>query len=249
MELDDLSHEVRVMYKTFDSWNKSNWKSTLSKHDEEVKNLLDKLNLFSIWTDTLSDNDAATKLLPEIFYDSYMAIHLAAMGLYKYANMCLRSELETTLRLVFFSAHPVEFKWWSEGKKIFGITGKKHVWGDDYNYFIHLDKVKEFHTKCGENEKLFTNVKKSYDILSTYVHTSSRAFQTSPGSISPRYNLGLFNGLKTEFIKIQDYIHTILILTFFNEFNSTSRQNKDDIINYGINYASYKKIILEIIEE
>ena len=249
MELDNLSPEVRGLYETFDSWNKSNWELTLSKHDEEMKNLLDKLNLFSIWTDTLSEIDAAAKLLPEIFYDAYVAIRFAAMGLYKYANMSLRSELETTLRLVFFSTHPVEFKWWNEGDKIFGITGKNHVWGDNYNYFIHLEKVSEFISKCDDNENLFTNVKKSYSTLSSYVHTSSRAFQTSPGSISPRYNIGLFKGLKSEFIKIQDYIHIILILTFFNEFKSGSQSDQGKIIEYGINNEHYNDKILEIIQE
>ena len=246
MDLDNLSPEVKGLYETFDSWNKSNWDSTLSNHDEEMKNLLDKLNLFNIWTDTLSDNDAAAKLLPEIFYDSYMAIHFAAMGLYRYANMCLRSELETTLRLVFFSTHPVEFGWWSEGKDLFEITGKNHVWGSDYNYFIHLEKVSEFNSKC--TEKLFDKVKKSYKKLSSYVHTSSRAFQTSPGSISPKYNIGLLRGLKSEFIDIQNYIHIILILAFFDEFKNSSGPNQDDIIESGIDYEYYKQKILEIIQ-
>lgn len=249
MELDNLSPEVRVMYETFDSWNESNWESTLSNHDEEMKNLLVKLNLFSIWTDTLSDIDAAAKLLPEIFYDAYMAIHFAAMGSYRYANMCLRSELETTLRLVFFSTHPVEFKWWGAGKDMFEITGKNHVWGKDYNYFTHLEKVSEFNLKCRDSEKLFIKVKKSYKNLSSYVHTSSRAFQTSPGSISPKYNIGLFRGLKSEFIDIQNYIHIILILAFFDEFKNSSGPNQNDIIEYGIDYELYKQNILEIIRE
>ena len=247
MELNDVSPEVKGLYKTFELWNKSNWESTLSNHDEEMKNLLDKLNLFSIWTDTLSYNDVATKLLPEIFYDSYMAIHFAAMGLYRYANMCLRSELETTLRLVYFSTHPVEFRWWNNGKEPYEITGKNHVWGSDYNYFIHLEKVSEFNSKC--TEKLFDKVKKSYKKLSSYVHTSSRAFQTSPGSISPKYEIGFFRGLKSEFIDIQDYIHIILILAFFDEFKSASKRNRDEIIENGINYQPYKNNILEIIEE
>lgn len=248
MELDELSPEVRGLYETFDSWNKSNWESTLSNHDEEMKNLLDKLNLFSTWTDILSDNDVATKLLPEIFYDSYMAIHFAAMGLYRYANMCLRSELETTLRLVFYSTHPVEFGWWSEGKDLYEITGKNNVWGNDYNYFKHLENVSEFNLKCKGSEEIFTKVKESYKKLSSYVHASSRTFQTSPGSISPKYNIGLFKGLKSVFIDIQDYIHIILILTFFNEFKSASQPDQDKIIEYGISNKHYKDKILEFIQ-
>ena len=249
MELDNISLESRSLYETFDSWNESNWKLTLSNHDEEIKNLLDKLNLFSIWTDTLSDNDAAAKLLPEIFYDSYMAIHFTAMGLYRYANMCLRSELETTLRLVFFSTHPIEFMWWREGKDMFEITGKNHVWGNNYNYFIHLDKVSEFNLKCRDSKKLFVKVKESYKNLSSYVHTSSSAFQTSPGSISPKYNVDLFEDLESVFVDIQDFIHIILILAFFNQFKCASIQNQNAIIEFGINHKFYKKKILEITQE
>ncbi|MCX9009790.1 MAG: hypothetical protein OIN66_01590, partial [Candidatus Methanoperedens sp.] len=203
---------------------------------------------FSIWTDTLSENDAASKLLPEIFSDTYMAIHFAAMGLYKYANMCLRSELENTLRLVFFSTHPVEFKWWSEGKKIFGITGKKHVWGDDYRYFENLEKIKIFDSKVGSTDKLFIKVQDYYNTLSSYVHTSSSSFQTRPGSISPKYQIGLFSAWYSAFNKMQDNIHIILILTFFTEFKSASQHNQDDIITNGINYQNYKEKILEIIQ-
>ncbi|MDD5186893.1 MAG: hypothetical protein PHF57_01645 [Methanoregula sp.] len=249
MRLTKFSPEMREFYKTFEKWSDKSWSATLSAHEKEIQYLSKKPPFFDFWTNTLSDNPVALHFFPEIFFDSYMSIQFASMGLYKYAIMCLRSELESTLKMIYFSDHPVEFKWWVNGIEIDGITSKKHVWGDGYVYFQNLDNIKLFNSKFNDKNQLINNIKTIYSTISKYVHTSAKSFQTSQSSITPKYDIEDFNGWKLKFDTTQEYIHVLLILIYFEKFKLTDSKDRDELIKICVNDSNYNSNLKKTIND
>src|SRR5574342_13285 len=142
---DKLPKLTKIMYESQQRLNKKNWEDTLKANNSEVEKLLEMVSIFDTWRNKLECKygNPAGDLIKETFMDSYMSIHFACMSLYKQAHVSLRAELETVLRLVYFSSHRVEFKWWRDDKDYFK---SKHVWGDNYDYFMQLDEIHTFNS-------------------------------------------------------------------------------------------------------
>jgi hypothetical protein len=249
MRLTKFSPEMKEFYKTYEKWSDKCWQTTLSSHEKEIQNLSKKQQFFDFWTDTLSDNPVAVHFFPEIFFDSYMSIQFACMGLYKYAIMCLRSELESTLKMIYFSDHPVEFNWWVNGVEIDGITSKKHVWGDGYTYFQNLDNIKLFNSKFNDKSQLINNIKTIYSAYSKYVHTSAKSFQTSQRNIIPKFDLKDFKGWVAKFETTQEYIHVLLILTYFEKFKLADPKDRDELIKICVTDSNYNSKLKSTIKD
>jgi hypothetical protein len=221
------------MYVSQQKWGEKNWKDALKIHARrDIEDLLEKINVFDLWGDMLIQKHTVAKyLIPEIFTDSYLSIHFACMGLYKQANVCLRAQLETALRLVYFSTHPVEFGWWFTGKDDF--FKKKDVWSEDFYYFRRLVEIEEFQQKCKENGdaiNVFSEVGQLYSKLSRYVHSSVSSFQTSPQRFTPKYKKAEFGKWLKCFKETQKYICLVLILGFANDFKTASLPVKKRIL-------------------
>ena len=214
---DRLPELTKLMYAIQQRGINKNCEQTLRIHFREVEKLLQKTQVFTIWKNKLANKHGAAKeLIPEIFMDAYISILFASMGLYKQANICLRAQLETALRLVYFSTHPVEFKWWHEGSEWYLGAKSKDVWGIEYQYFRQLKEVRNFEKVSGFG--LFDTIKSFYRLLSKYVHSGAASFQTRPDRISPKYIKEEFNKWVGNFRKIQIYVDTILILGFAEVF-------------------------------
>jgi len=245
-DLSNLPSSLRVMHESQKKWRYEAWEATLNNHKNELEKMLDKINLFDIWSDGLQNNEAVKRLLPEIFMDGYMSIHFAGYGLYKYANSCLRSQLETALRLIYFSTHPIEFNWWCNGSASYRSgLGNKDVWGEGYLYFQGLEYVKQFEGKCSEGQRLFGGSKKVSNIykkLSTYVHSGMFSFQTKPDEFSPRYKIQDFKHWRSNFNEIQEYINILLILSFFKEFKQIRGSDRNKIIQVAITTKYHSKL-------
>jgi len=211
---------TKIMYEIQQKWSDKNCKETLRIHHREIEKLLQKTQVFATWKSKVANKyKVAKELIPEIFMDAYISIPFACMGLYKQANVCLRAQLETALRLVYFSTHPVEFKWWYEGSAWYLEAKSKDVWGIEYKYFRQLEEVKNF--EKASNFGLFDNIKNFYKVLSKYVHGGVASFQTSPNRISPKYIKGEFNKWVANFRKVQKYVNTVLILGFSETFKAS----------------------------
>jgi hypothetical protein len=252
VESGKLPELTKSMYMTWKNLSVKNWNSTLKEHSDEIENSLEKVKLFDIWSKAFRDSEPATKLIPEIFVDAYMSIHFACEALYKYAYMCLRSQIETILRLVFFSTHSVEFKWWLEGNQWYRSGLKtKDVWGEGYLYFENLPGIIEFDKKCSNDKKLFKerrNVPKMYIALSKYVHSSARSFQTTPDKFSPGYEKSLLKKWIQQFNTLQNYINVILISSFPERFKNLSSTEQKKIFEIGIEERKYRNIVKKIIK-
>lgn len=225
------------MYESQQKLNTKNWEDTLKTNSNEIEKLLVMVSIFDIWKTKLEAEygDVARDLIKETFMDAYMSIHFACMALYKQAHVSLRTELETALRLVYFSSHPIEFKWWREDKNYFK---GKHVWGDNYNYFMHLDTIHSFNAKI--KIQLFNEIETIYRTLSKYVHGSFPSFQTTIQGVAPTYKVGEFKKWVSRFKDVQKYVNTVLALGFANEFKSIGAVNQRKILRV-IGNASYKK--------
>lgn len=246
MKIKNLPPSTKAMFSSYKKWSNNNWTSTLNKHSSETENVLERISIFDIWSNALQDTEPTKKLIPEIFMDAYMAIHFASMGLYKYAYVCLRSQLETGLRLVYFSAHPVEFKWWLNGNEWYKSGLQKDVWGEGYNYFINIEFIKKFDKNYKKNT-LFVRVKKIYSKLSKYVHSSPESFQTRTDSISPKYDIKQFKIWLSMSNDILDYINVIFILSFYDKFISLSPTQQETILEKGIKNRDFREKLKETI--
>ncbi len=233
----NLPSETKRLHESQNIWRRKNWEKTLAEHKDDIEKMIQKLNLFDIWSNKLQNIDAAKTLIPEIFMDAYISIHFASYGLYKYANMSLRSELETVLRLVYFSRHEVEFKWWLDGDEWYREERMPDVWGRRYVYFTKLKEIKEFEKACETHMKLFSEdakIVKAYKKLSKSIHSSAEHFQTRPDRVSPRYDLGELKRWIDVYNGIQTYIHILLSLGFAEEFKDLKKGERKKILGRGM---------------
>ena len=250
-KIGNLPTEVKNIHESQNKWRGKNWKETLKKHSQDIEKLLKKINLFDIWSNKLQTIPATKALIREIFMDAFISIHFAGYALYKYANMCLRSELEMALRLIFFSTHPTEFKWWTEGNEWYRKSQNyPDVWGRSYHYFEYLDNIKEFEELCDEDKKLFggsgIDIKKIHKILSKSIHSGAGYFQTRPDRISPKYNISEFNNWHKIYEKVQSYINILLVLSFKDKFKDMTPVQKNKILDRGMdNY--HKERVKQVI--
>lgn len=247
----DLPPNTKTMYESQEKWRAKALKDTLSAHKDQIEASLEKVNLFDIWSNSLQTSEVARRLIPEIFMDAYMSIHFACYGLYKYANICLRSQLETALRLIYFSTHPIEFGWWSAGNEWYRAGLRtKDVWGEGYGYFEQLENVKKFEELCEEGQRLFQHARKVpqiYQTLSTYVHSGVFSLQTKPDQFSPRYKIDEFSKWGTNFKEIQSYIHILLVLSFLEEFKKMSTVNQNRVLEIVIASLYYRERLKELV--
>lgn len=225
--IEDLTDRTRILYDIQKTMREDIFERILSSQMSEIEDMLLKSNVYSLWGNILQEKLIA-QMIPEIFIDSNSSILFGCFGLFKYAYMCMRSELETALRLVFFRDHPMEFKWWLVGKIWWPGGNSSHVWGKDYTYFRSLEKIKMFDDACLQGHSLFkeknNKIKRSYKLLSNYIHTGAKNFQTSPNRISPSYNLGKFNIWVETWKTVESQVNILLALGFYEELK---RQTPD----------------------
>ncbi|HDY88522.1 MAG TPA: hypothetical protein ENH82_10495 [bacterium] len=219
---------TKSMFEGQQKWSDRNWKETVSRHYLVIEKLVEKTQVFALWKRRLGIkyHEVAKELIPEIFMDAYMSIDFACMGLYKQANICLRAQLETTLRLVYFSTHRVEFKWWQSGSEWY--LGDKDVWGKGYIYFKLLKEFKEF--DVARSDELFSEIRTFYKLLSHYVHSSMGSFQTKPNRISPKYEPDEFVKWKSNFNDVQKFVNVILALGFAETFKASDISTQRKIL-------------------
>jgi hypothetical protein len=233
-----LPEDVKVMYNSENGWRSKSFLETLTKHGDELENMIQTMNIFDIWSDRLQRVEVSKIMIPEMFMDGYISIHFSCYGLYKYANMCLRSQLETNLRLIYFATHRVEFNWWSNGNKWYRSgMGKRDVWGDGYKYFEELESIKKFDQKCTSERKLFTGggvVGRIYSTLSDYVHSGKPSFQIRSNEFSPKYKIDQFKKWSSNFKAVQECTQVLLALGFINEFRGLRRTEKERILKTSI---------------
>jgi hypothetical protein len=232
--LKDLGEATRLIYENQRDWSRNNWHKSLNEHALDIEQLLDQLSALDIWNSKLQSVTAAKELIPEVWMDNYISITLANMGLYKHANMSLRSALETGLRLIYFSTHSTEYGWWKTGLR-FGQDERNDVWGG-FDYFATL--FVDFEQLCANddmdlfkfNRKLVIEL---YKNLSGSIHTHAKRLQTMTG-YSPKYNGSKYTEWKDFFCQTNTYLNIMLTLAFAGHFKKMQMRDKSKILDFAI---------------
>lgn len=247
----DLPEKTQIMHSSQNRWRKKNWEDSLKNKSNDLETLLSLIEVFDIWKNRLPKDDATKSLSREIFADAYISIHLSSFALYKNAYMSLRSQLETALRLIYFSAHPLEYKLWLDGdeKWIGDLLKSSDVWGINFKYFMYIPEVNKLENTLPQNLRLINhNAAKLRDVygkLSKHVHSGGPFLQTRLGRLSPKYNQAEFDLWCEIYKDVQKYINILFALCFSDAFKKMPTNESDLILNVaiGIDYrVSVKQI-------
>ncbi len=214
----------------------TNWDMTLNAHRDVIIELMKKTELQAKWTTCLAYSvpekgvKIAKRFMDEMFMDLFTSIVLALQGLYKYARMCLRSYLESTVQLIFFAFHPLEYKWWTGRKWGYLSSFRKYL-----GIIFKIAKVHEMDQKYNA-ECLRKKVENQYHTDSAYVHSSGSSIQTSD-AVAPQYKVQEFMWWKAAFESVVCHSNMMLIASFYEHFCSADAEEREAIIEIGIQDA------------
>jgi len=247
-DINKLTEKVKGIYEAQIKWNEKCWRDSLAENGKKIEILLHNLELFDVWERSLKSKFKVvnSKFTPEILMDGYISVHLSCTGLYKQAHASMRLQLESVLRLIYFSQHPIEFGWWIDEDDYFK---KRDVWADGFHYFKKLENYKNFLKKCkanGYGGDFFDDIANLYSKLSKFVHGGPTSFHTSGGNLSPKYKKNEFNKWLSNFVDLGGKISLILILGFPEEFKAMTKEDQKKILN-TIKDKKLKKAIIKTI--
>lgn len=164
-------------------------------------------------------------LFDEIQLDVNSSFHLSAYGLYRTANMHLRSSIELSLQLIFFYDHPVELEQWRNEKFIVKheklttyIKEHPKFYDEDINKSVSL---------------LIDKITKKWKYFSKHIHAESLSyFQTEKVSNKKNsFEIKDFNIWKKDFIETVRLLNELYCL-FFSSEQIRFPTNIKDVLNY-----------------
>ena len=247
INVNNLPRMLRSVHNAQNQWRQQNYAKSVNEFKDDIEKILEILNFYGKWKSKFS-GQIAEKMMPEIFMDGLTSLYFALFGFYKAANMGLRSQLETALRLIYFMDHLREYEWWLNGNEWYKGQKGTYVWGDEFNYFKQIDKISEFEKDLDSNKKIYSGsssgktgnlLKEIYGKLSMSIHTSAQHFQTSTSKFTPKYSRPKMEEWIKSCRDLQCYIIVSLILCFPKEFNKMSTTEKSAILNKGVVEEDY----------
>jgi|GEM_PF-2499532 len=256
INVNNLPRLLKNVHTAQKKWRQQNYEQSIVEFKDENEKILEIMNFYGKWKGHFHGKKIAEKMIPEIFMDGLTSMHFALLGLYKYANMCLRSQLETALRLIYFIDHPREYGWWLNSNEWYKSVRQNYVWGEDFSYFKQIDFINKFDKDCEGKKKIYSPsssgktgdlLKDIYGKLSKSIHTSAQHFQTSTGKFSPKYSKPRMEEWIKSCKDLQCYILISLILSFPNEFKKMSPTEKNMILTKGVVDQDYIDKINKII--
>lgn len=256
IKVNDFPRLLKNVHNAQKKWRPQNYKNSIAEFWDKIEEILEILNFYGKWKNKFQEVKIAEKMIPEIFMDGLNSLYFALLGLYKYANMCLRSQLETALRFIYFIDHKREYEWWLSGNEWYKSSKQAYVWGDDFSYFKNIDIINKFDKGCEGGKKIYSSsgsgrsgdlMKEIYSKLSKSIHTSATHFQTSTGKFSPKYSKPRMQDWIKSCKDLQCYIIISLILSFPSEFKKMSTTESDTILTKSIADQDYIRKIKELI--
>lgn len=193
------------------------------RFDSEIGQIIEMSNSLNCWSNLLQSSGLAG-LVSEIFVDVYMSIHFSLSTLYKYADMALRSGLETSLNVAYFYSHPVELGWWQAGSGWYRERKAAHAWGDGYNYFQMLAGDI---TEAKTYPPLEAQLKDLYHELSKSIHSTSQGLQTGGGKLAPRLDVGRFKDWSNRIRRTLSLINIVFLIALRERLVDMRQPDKD----------------------
>jgi hypothetical protein len=212
-----------------DEHQTKNLNQSLTQFNRDLDHIVKSGESLNCWSNALQAHGLAP-LVSEIFIDIYASIHFSLCGLYKYADMALRSALENALNVAYFYGHPVEFRWWQNGGEWYLVNKHPHPWGDGYNYFLLL--ASELPGNKGEST-IEKELSTEYRALSKSIHSTSQKLQTKGFKLAPTVDIGRFKQWSVRMNRILSMINSVLVLALRDKFQNMKVQDKtlvDEVI-------------------
>jgi hypothetical protein len=165
-----LAHFFKDQYSAFNATLISNWsisKQSIRQYDANIKAIHKRqLSLACIAT-IISKQTQRSEYAEGIVETSHLAMVLAIKGLENSAFVLLRQTIELTLKHIFFSTHPTEYKWASTRIDYKELT---------FQRLIEFIKKTDEYQVFSQNHKMCDVVEKLYGELSRYVHVHNSNF-------------------------------------------------------------------------
>lgn len=196
-----------------------NLNQSLVAFGSDVDQIIRSSESLNCWSNALQAHGLAS-LVSEIFIDIYASIHFSLCGLYKYADMALRSALENTLNVAYFHGHPVEYSWWQKGSEWYLTNKQPHPWGDGYNYFQLL--ASELPGNRGENT-IEKELSAEYRALSKSIHSTSLKLQTKGLKLAPTVDIARFKQWSERMNRVLSLINSVLVLALQDKFGKMTK--------------------------
>lgn len=179
--------------------------------------------VFKNWKDGVSHIgiNSLNEIFDELHQDVNSSYYLATMGLYRTANMHLRSAIELSMQLLYFYEHPVELKKWRVGGFVIKHDKLKDYIKDYPNFDTQPLKVKV--------DTLVEQISRDWRSFSKHIHAESLSyFQTQKQSVSNNdFNVADFGVWKSNFIKIINKVNDLFFLFFSEQYKLFPSQNKE----------------------
>lgn len=168
--------------------------------------------LFKNWKTGLNsiNNDLLDNIFNEIQQDINLSFHLSAYGLYRTANMHLRSSIELSLQLIYFFDHYVEYQLWKSGK--FVIKHEKLT-----TYIKTHPKFKK--EEIEDIDSIVNKITGRWKSFSKHIHAESLSFFHTEklSSKSNHFEIGDFNMWKSGFLRTTNLLNSLFLCFFKDE--------------------------------
>lgn len=185
--------------------------------------------IFKNWKEGINSAGCVdlNEIFDELHQDVNASYYLSLMGLYRTANMHLRSLIELSLQLLYFYEHPVELKKWKFGKFIIKFD-KLSEYLKEYPGFSDEQTL----TQAG---RLIDQISKEWKNYSKHIHAESLIyFQTQKKSgCNKSFNIEDFSVWKSSFVKIVLKINNLFMLFFSEQYRLFPSHNKD-LLSMGL---------------
>ncbi len=168
--------------------------------------------------------DELNDIFDELHQDINSSYYLASMGLYRTANMHLRSLIELSLQLLYFFDHSIEFEKWKVGNFLI-----KHDKLKDYLKEYPSFNTPELKTKV---DTVVEQISKAWKNFSKHIHAESLIyFQTQKTSDSSNcFSVADYGKWKSHFVKIVKKLHELFMLFFSEQFKLFPSTNKELLV-------------------
>lgn len=217
--LANAKKDIPLYFKDF----KSFWDSTSTTYsNKDLTNCFAATLIFKNWLICL--NHKGINNLDGIFWEIHEDINASFFhsyfGHYRSAYMHLRSVIELSLQLLYFSQHEVEYEQWKNAE--FRI---KH---EELSSYLK----KHPRLKSITSNNLITDITKNWKLFSKYIHAEApNYFQTSLMSAkSKTISLPDFNVWKSNYLKTSYQINKLFLLFFQPLLNSFPSRNKEFLL-------------------
>lgn len=213
-------HDYELYQKDFNDFSTSTLKYLNSI---DIFNIYLCTLIFKNWKDGIIHIgfNNLNEIFDELHQDVNSSYYLASMGLYRTANMHLRSTIELSLQLLYFYDHPIELKKWKNGGFIIKHDKLKDYL-KDYPYFKPPSKENEISI-------LIEQISREWKNYSKHIHAESiNYFQTQNQShCNKSFDIPIFERWKSNFIKIIEKINNLFKIFFSEKLKLFPSQNKE----------------------